>query len=507
MADFADVPYSSVNGRRVKEILFHSKAGTGKSVGIAANFVEWCLEFPNTRILIVRKTLKSLRESWQVTFEKLVAPRYGIKTPESSRKSRENYVFPNGSEIVLGGLDDPEKWRSTEWNVIWFVEGTEVTEKEFEEVTRGLRWAQGTPFRFKGLEVNPKSQFHWIFSRFFGDRTPEEVQEERRIEHGRGRVAFRCTFEDNPHYWDLERNDFTPAGKDYYENNDTGYSGVDHDRMVKGLWCADEGLVYPEFSPRSHVYDGRLVQGGGGRWYIDLGSWGRQRVLGFFHSQDWGIDQPGVAQVWAVDSFQRMCLVREWYHTGWNSNRWAGIHHGQVQQLKTRRIICDGAQRDSIEILNDLLGPRGMRTSSRIAIGATGEMKDRLAGRSLVASKLQERRNGIPCIYFLKDTLQHLPDPTLRSVPKCTVQEFPGYVMEIDREGMSRDMPVKKNDHGMDAMKYGARWFFSNPFVEEDWTAPGFHATPWMNEDDELDEEIMEMYRERYNRRFYEDAS
>ncbi|MCB9906960.1 MAG: hypothetical protein H6830_04530 [Planctomycetes bacterium] len=495
-----------MNGRRVKEVLFHSLAGTGKSVGIAANFVEWCLEFPNTRILILRKTLKSLRESWQVTFEKLVAPRYGIKTPESSRKSRENYVFANGSEIVLGGLDDPEKWRSTEWNVIWFVEGTEVTEKEFEEVTRGLRWSQGTPFRFKGLEVNPKSQFHWIYTRFFGERTPEEVQEERRIETGRGRVAFRCTFQDNPHYWNLERNDFTPAGKDYYENNDTGYSGVDHDRMVKGLWCADDGLVYPEFNPRTHVFDGALVLMRG-TWWIDLRSHGMQRVLGFFHTQDWGIDQPGCAQVWAVDTQQRMCLVREWYHTGWNSNRWAGIHHGQVQSLSTRAIVCDGAQRDSIDILNDLLGPKGLRSSSRIAVGATGEMKDRLAGRSLVASKLQERRSGIPCIYFLKKTLQHPPDPSLRSLPKSTIQEFPGYVMEADKEGMSRDMPVKKNDHGMDAMKYGVRWLHNHHFSTEDTAAAGFYHTPWMDEDDALDAEMLEMYQERHNRNYYEDAS
>lgn len=504
MAGFKDLPFQDRGGKQVKEVLFHSKAGTGKTIGISANFVEICNEYPNTRILILRKTLKALRESWQVTFEQIVAPRYKIKVPSSTRKSRENYRFPNGSEIVLGGLDDPEKWRSTEWNIIWFVEGTEVTEKEFEEVTRGLRWAKGPPYNFKGLEVNPKSQFHWIYTRFFGDMTPEEVAEKREIVITPARVAFQCTFKDNPHYWDLDTDDFTRAGREYFEGNDMAYSGADHLRMVQGLWCADEGLVYPEFGLNTHVFDGSLRTNSMGRWELDLGKRGVVRVLGFFHSQDWGMDKPGCMQVWAVDEKQRMCLVREWYHTGWHVNVWAPIHYQQWRGLNSKQIIGDGAEPGSIKILNDLLSYKGNRDGDRIAIGATGDLKDRLMGRSLVRSKLAETRDGIPTIYFLKNALQHPPDPALKGLPKSTVQEFPGYVMEVDKEGMSKDVPTKKNDHGMDALKYAAGWFFNNPFTEDQWTAPGFHPAQWINQDDELEEAILEMYRERHNSHYGE---
>ena len=483
MALLRKLPNVTVKGERVSEVLIYSRAGTGKSMGIGINLFKWCEKYPETRILVVRKTLTSLRESWQKTFEDLVLPAFGVNPPSSSRHSRTSYkLWGNGSEIVLGGLEDIERHKSTEWNIVLFVEGTEATLRDFEGFTRAMRWSKGTPFHMKIIECNPKSQFHWIYEKFYPDMLPDEVAKLDRYDSGPGRVALKATIKDNPHYWDAVANDFTEFGRKYDSQMQRETTGVDNLQLVQGLWCVDDGLVYEEFNPLTHVIDGVLKRKNN-EWVISTEKHGEIRVLGFFASQDWGMDHPGVAQYWAVDEYQRICLVQEWYHTRWNANDWANIHAAQWRKLKTKRIVADGADANSISILNRNLTRHGGRAAKRIVVPATGQLKDRMGGRSLVSAKLAERRDGLPCIYFLRDTLQHAPDPTCKknSRPDRTIREFPGYVMKVDRSGMSMDEPVKEKDDGMDAMRYAVMWFFNNPFNAKEWDPQGWVHPQWMN--------------------------
>lgn len=503
MAELRDLPLTSVKGERVSEVLIYSSAGTGKTFGNACVLVEWCLEYPGSRWLVVRKTLKSLRESWQTTFEDLVAPRYGIPTPTSNKSSRESYKIGD-SMIVLGGLEDAERHRSTEWNGVLFVEGTEAEKSDFEEFTRSLRWQEGAPFHLKIIECNPKSQFHWIYKRFFGMMDPEEVASYGRFEIEPGRVAMRATIKDNPAFWDFDspfdvEGHLSPEGKAYVEKMKGGYSGAAYKQMVEGLWCADDGLVYPEFGIHTHTFDGGLLKKNG-TWYVDTERHGTYRVIGFFGDQDWGMDKPGVAHVWAVDEFFRVWMVREWYHTRWNPNRWAGVWDQQRSQVGLKRIVCDGADAGAISILNDYMTSRGGRQGRRLAIGATGALKDKIAGRGLVSAKLEERINGLPGVCFLRDALQHRPDPEVvdSGAPWCTVQEFGGYVMDVDKSGMSKDEPVKKNDHGMDALRYGLRWFFKHGIQDEGWAISGWADPPWMDMDDPDSAALVKAARRRW---------
>lgn len=498
MAALYDLPFATIRGERTSEVLIYSSAGTGKTMGIGAVLAEWCLDFPGSRFLVVRKTLKSLRNSWQITFEKMVAPRYGIPVPSSSRMSRESYVI-GSSEIVLGGLEDAERHRSTEWNAVLFVEATEAEKDDYEEFTRSLRWQNGAPFHLRILETNPKSQFHWIYNRWFGSMDPEEVASHDRVDSGPGMVAMRATIRDNPAFWDLDADAPTPEGHAYISKMEGGYSGAKYQQMVKGIWCVDDGLVYPEFAIHTHVFDGRL-QKKAGNWWINTERHGAWRVLGFFGSQDWGIDKPGVGQVWAVDEVQRLWLVREWYHTRWNPNRWAEIWARQWAELNIKRIVCDGADAGAIDILNELLTRRGGRAARKIAVSATGQIKDKMGGRGLVGSKLEQRKGGLPAICFLRKSLQHRPDPEIDGkAPTCTYQEFGGYIMDVDRSGMSKDEPVKRNDHGMDAMRYGVKWFFTHEFKDTDWVGEGWVDPPWMDPSNPQDAELIRQAKRRWN--------
>ena len=104
---------------REREVLLEGPAGTGKS-RCMGEYLHWIASnYPGVRLLVVRKTRASLTQSWMVTFEsKVVEPDHPIlKGP--ARAHRASYVYPNGSEIVLGGMDRAERLYSTEYDVIY----------------------------------------------------------------------------------------------------------------------------------------------------------------------------------------------------------------------------------------------------------------------------------------------------------------------------------------------------------------------------------------------------
>jgi phage terminase large subunit len=88
-----------------EEVLLCGAAGTGKTLRILyfINDVLW--NYPGARVLIVRKVRADLAQSTLVTYERDVM---GLDNPivnTVQRESRKSYKYPNGSEIVVGGMD------------------------------------------------------------------------------------------------------------------------------------------------------------------------------------------------------------------------------------------------------------------------------------------------------------------------------------------------------------------------------------------------------------------
>ena len=111
--------------RRDGEILIVGAAGTGKSYGALWKLHLMCMLNPGMRALMVRKTHKSLAATGLVTFRDHVAKEaiaagicrwYG---GSGERPAQYIYKHPNGDEsvIVVGGLDNPDKIMSAEYDV------------------------------------------------------------------------------------------------------------------------------------------------------------------------------------------------------------------------------------------------------------------------------------------------------------------------------------------------------------------------------------------------------
>src|SRR6476620_4050315 len=105
-----------------EEILMSGPAGTGKTRACLEKVHQICALFPGARVLVARKTRNSMQQSTLVTFREKVLP-LGRKVVYVDRPYDE-FRYPNGSVVVLSGLDNPEKIKSCEFDMAFINEAT-----------------------------------------------------------------------------------------------------------------------------------------------------------------------------------------------------------------------------------------------------------------------------------------------------------------------------------------------------------------------------------------------
>ena len=111
------------------EVLLEGPAGTGKTRALLEYVNYLCEEYPGIRVLIFRKTRTSMNESVLVTWEeKVLWENHPAKVGDAHRNNRQHYRYPNGSHVVIGGMDNSDRIISTEYDVAACIEDTEVTQ-------------------------------------------------------------------------------------------------------------------------------------------------------------------------------------------------------------------------------------------------------------------------------------------------------------------------------------------------------------------------------------------
>src|SRR5690349_4259246 len=205
------------------EVLLSGPAGTGKSRACLEKLHACCELVPRVRALILRKTRESLTESALVTFEERVLPAgHPILASGGQRRLRQSYRYPNGSEIVVGGLDKPGKIFSTEWDLIYVQEAIELTEDAWEAATTRLRNGR-LPYQQLLADTNPGAPSHWL---------------KRRCDVGKCRL-IESRHEDNPRLYDAARQQWTEEGKRYLATLDA-LTGARLQRLRHGRWVQAE---------------------------------------------------------------------------------------------------------------------------------------------------------------------------------------------------------------------------------------------------------------------------
>jgi len=214
---------------KAREVLLSGPAGTGKSRACLEKLNLVAMQRP-IRGAIIRKTRKSITQSAMITFETKVLPQ-----PNSVRfhEGDQEYRYPSGARIMVAGLDDADKIGSTEFDMVYTQEATELEEDDWGMLLRGLRNNQ-LSYQQLIADCNPGPPEHWLKQRC--DRGDCQLLDSRH--------------EDNPTLW--AAGDWTDFGKTYIGSLDS-LQGYLYRRLRLGEWCAAEGMYFTEWNPSVHV--------------------------------------------------------------------------------------------------------------------------------------------------------------------------------------------------------------------------------------------------------------
>lgn len=392
---------------RSPEVLLAGPAGTGKSRACLEKLHICAEKYPGMRGLIARKTRASLTQSTMVTFVNHVLP---AATDVYFHHESQEYRYPNGSVLVVGGLDKTSRVMSTDYDVAYIPEATELTEGEFEDLTTRLR--NGVmPYQQIIADCNPQGPKHWLRLRALAKKI----------------VMYQSRHEDNPRYWDHRLGDWTAAGRAYIAKLDA-LSGARKQRLRYGNWAAAEGMVYDTWDPAVHLID---------RFEIP-DDWTRYWVL------DFGFTNPFVWQAWAEDGDGRLFRYREIYMT----RRLVADHAKAILEATEGQplpvaVIADHDAEDRATFER----ATGLRTLAAY--------KAVSPGIQAVSRRLRPAADARPRMFFLRDSLVEV-DTELADAkkPTCTDDEFEGYVWDTTPGRQRFDVPVKRDDHGMDCTRY-----------------------------------------------------
>lgn len=221
------------------EILVEGPRGTGKSRTLLEKEYAYAQRYPGIRILLVRKTLKSIAGSVAQTLRQFVIQNGdGVTFFGGNEIEPAAFRFKNGSALVLGGLDDAEKLKSAEFMRVYWNEATEGTEDDLDALKALLR--QDLPGvilqRQLTCDCNPDAASHWL---------------NQRAEQGRiRRIVTRL--EDNPWLFNADGS-MTPNGEAYIKGILDTYRGSKYERWRLGKWTGTEHAVYPMFDRAVHI--------------------------------------------------------------------------------------------------------------------------------------------------------------------------------------------------------------------------------------------------------------
>ena len=219
--------------------------GGGKSWAARLKAILLALNYPGIQILLLRRTLKDLRDNHVIPLQKM------LKTESSDRIAvykvqEKEFLFPNTSRLVLGYCDneaDVLQYQGQAYDVIFMEEATQFTEFQFQTLTESNRSSGLCKVKFSPrmyFTCNPGGVGHVWFKRLFIDRN----------------------------YQNKERpEDYCFIQSLVYENkylmeNDPDYvrvlENLPEDRkkaMLYGNWDVFEGQYFQEFDRQVHVVE------------------------------------------------------------------------------------------------------------------------------------------------------------------------------------------------------------------------------------------------------------
>ena len=370
-----------------------------KSTTTALNYITRMMEYPESNLLVIRKTGRTLHDS---CFNQLLwaIHRLGVDAYWTSKETPLEITYkPTGQKIFFRGLDDPLKVTSITvehgnlcW--MWIEEAYEImNEEDFDMLDESIRGeVPDGLFKQVTLTFNPWNQKHWMKKRFFDNPNPETL-------------AMTTNYLCNEWLDDSDRKLFELMK----QNNPRRYN-------VAGLgnWGVAEGLIYNNWKEEAFDIDEiRKLSSVKSIFGLDFGYTNDPTALFC------GLIDPVAKTLWVFD---------ELYEKGLSNER---IYD---------RIVSMGYAKEKIRA--DSAEPKSI---------------DRL--RELGLAHIRPARKGKDSV---NNGIDYFQDFQIIVHPRCVnfITEIGNYAWDKDtKSGKTLNVPIDDFNHLMDAMRYAGEEF------------------------------------------------
>ena len=203
--------------------VFYGGAGSGKSYFITQKIIIRCCREP-IKVLVCRRYGSTLRNSCFSLFKEILT-KWKLTPYLKIRETDFNIKFPNGSEIIMVGLDEETKLLSlNNISTVWIEEAYEVPKPIVEQLNLRLRGKADNQQII--MSYNPISKNSWLYD-FCEVNPPESFR------------YLKTTFRDNP----FLNKEYIQSLESLYTRNPAkarvfcdGEYGVDSEGLVITNW-------------------------------------------------------------------------------------------------------------------------------------------------------------------------------------------------------------------------------------------------------------------------------
>ena len=402
--------------------LYGGAVGGGKSWALSAEGLRLSLAYPGNRGFMCRDESTAFKNTTLATLIKLIGEvetLTGQKIMSNHHKTDRKIWFINGSCIMYGSLGDAQDFeRIKSLEVGWFAidEASETPLDNFNMLKSRLRWRlpdKSVPPYFGLLASNPEAG--WVKDTFvtraqMGESLPNHS-------------FTQALPSDNPHL---------PPG--YVEDLRSSNPAHWVKRYLEGSWDALEGQIWSEYDTDIHVINDFKIPE----------NWTKFRAI------DHGRVNPTCCLWFAVDGDGNLYTYREYYKTGIVSNHCETINKFSKGEEYTSTYLDPSCWGRTMEKNGRLWSIKN--EYSEYHIYCTKANNEVLAGLNRVSEYLLTDRDRIHPITEEKGS------PRIFIFKSCVnlQREIPNYVWHKGTSDLiDKERPVKKNDHGCDALRYG----------------------------------------------------
>lgn len=377
---------------------------SSKTISSLVRWIEFVRHAPPGPLLMAGKTERTLRRNIIDVLVEMLGDkraRYTAGTGELHLLGRKIYVVGANDERAQ------EKIRGLSLVGAYCDELSTMPESFFVMLLTRLSIPGAKLF----ATTNPDGPQHWLLVGYL-DRARLHLDIDGRLHRHDGddrlnlhRFSFKLA--DNPN--------LSPA---YVADVSAEFTGLWYRRLILGEWCLAEGVCFEAWDPARHVVD-------------ELPAITRWLALAI----DYGTTNPFHALLIGLGADGRLYVAHEWR---WDSKRRRGS-------------LTDAEYSQQLRAWLDGLGVRPEYT---------------VIDPSAASFRVQLYRDGWPSILADNDVVDGIRDVAslfatgrLLVHRSCAelIKEIPGYAWDPKASEKGEDAPIKLNDHGVDALRYGVR--------------------------------------------------